>query len=432
MQDYQATLQYLYTQLPMYQRVGKAAFKKDLTNIHALLEALGNPEQKFAAIHVGGTNGKGSVSHLLGAALQAGGLKVGMYTSPHYKDFRERIKINGRYISKKAVVRFVTDNRILFETIKPSFFEITVAMAFHHFAQQKVDLAVVEVGLGGRLDSTNVLQPELSVITNISYDHQQFLGDTLSLIAGEKAGIIKTDIPIVIGETQLETAPVFRAKAEEMNAPLSFADQHFQVDLIVENKTHSTYGVYRNQQLYTPELRVALHGPFQTKNIQTALQALEVWQLQHAHRHLPFKAIEKGWGQLASTTRYQGRWQLLNEDPLVIADSAHNIGGLELVLKRLEKISENRQLHIVLGMVNDKELASILPLFPSTAHYYFAKADIPRGLAATVLQATAVDYDLHGRTYVSVRNAYRAARRAANHGDVIFIGGSIFTVAEVL
>lgn len=428
--NYKETLQFLYQQLPMYQRVGNAAFKKDLTNIKALLAALGQPQERFASIHVGGTNGKGSVGHLLSAALQSSGRKTGLYTSPHFKDFRERIKVNGRYVSRQFVTEFVTDIRPLLNDIRPSFFEITVAMAFSWFAKQEVDIAVVEVGLGGRLDSTNVLQPELAVITNISFDHQQFLGDTLPLIASEKAGIIKRDVPVVIGETQKEAAPVFRAKAEQEQAPLYFADQLFQVKTLRENLTATYYSIQRKQQLYCPELAVNLHGPYQYLNLQTALAALEVWQQHQPNRFLPFSAIETGWADLQALTRFQGRWQLLAEHPRILVDSAHNEGGLTAIMERLHQLSG--QLHIVMGVVNDKKLDQILTLFPKEARYYFAKADIPRGLPAKDLQRTAAEFGLVGRTYVSVRNALRAAMRAAQPADTIFVGGSIFTVAEVL
>ena len=349
--NYQETLQFLFQQLPMYQRVGSAAFKKDLTNIKALLEALGNPQEQFASIHVGGTNGKGSVTHLLGAALQAGGFKTGMYTSPHFKDFRERIKIGNEYVEETYVVDFVAENKALMAEIRPSFFEITVAMAFHWFAQQQVDIAVVEVGLGGRLDSTNVLMPELSVITNISFDHQQFLGDTLPLIAGEKAGIIKPGVPVVIGETQPETAPVFRAKAQQEEAPLYFADQLFQASPTAQNLAGTTFHVQRKHQPYTPALLANVHGPYQRLNVQTALAALEVWQHHHDHRFLPFEAIEEGWRNLHERTRFLGRWQILQQHPLLLVDSAHNEGGLKLIMNQLEQLPG--QLHIVMGVVND-------------------------------------------------------------------------------
>lgn len=427
---YSETLSFLYEQLPMYQRVGNTAFKKDLTNIKALLEVLDHPEKKFASIHVGGTNGKGSVTHLLGAALQAGGFKVGLYTSPHFKDFRERIKINGSYVPRKFVVDFVARIQPALETIRPSFFEITVAMAFTYFAEQQVDMAIVEVGLGGRLDSTNVLSPELAVITNISLDHQQFLGDTLPEIASEKAGIIKAGIPVVVGETQRATAPVFRKKAHEQNAPLIFADQLFQAKKLRQNLTHTYFQLLRQHHLYSGELAVNLHGDYQQLNVQTALAALEVWQQHQPQRFLPFDAIQKGWSELCALTRFQGRWQLLSEQPRVLVDSAHNEGGLRAIIEQLQKMPG--QLHIVMGVVNDKKLDQVLPLFPKSAKYYFAKAAIPRGLPAEELQKSAAEFNLKGRTYITVANALKAAKRAAAATDTIFVGGSIFTVAEVI
>lgn len=428
--NYTETLTFLYEQLPMYQRVGSAAFKKDLTNIRDLLAVLGNPESKFASIHVGGTNGKGSVTHLLGAALQAGGYKTGLYTSPHFKDFRERIKVDGKYVSRKFVVDFVERIQPELSKIRPSFFEITVAMAFQYFAEQKVDIAVVEVGLGGRLDSTNVLTPELAVITNISFDHQQFLGDTLPEIAGEKAGIIKRGVPVVIGETQEATANVFRTKATEFEAPLVFADQLFQARKSKQDHTHSYYRISRQHKPYINELAINLHGAYQQLNIQTALAALEVWQMHEADRFLPFDAIQEGWSNLRALTRFQGRWQLLSDQPRVLVDSAHNEGGLRAIMEQLNTLPG--KLHIVIGVVNDKKLDQVLPLFPKAAKYYFAKADIPRGLPAKDLQQTAALFELQGRTYSSVKNALRAAKRAASVEDTIFVGGSIFTVAEVL
>ena len=428
--NYQEALDFLFQQLPMYQRVGNVAFKKDLTNIRALLAHLGQPQEQFPTIHVGGTNGKGSVGHLLSAALQAHGLKTGLYTSPHFKDFRERIKVNGEYVSREFVTSFVAELKPALEEIRPSFFEITVAMAFAWFAKQEVDLAVIEVGLGGRLDSTNVIMPELSVITNISFDHQQFLGDTLPLIAGEKAGIIKPGVPVVIGETHEETAPIFRQKAETENAPLYFADQLFQVQPLREDLTTTYYAVQRKQRVYLPELKVNLHGPYQHLNLQTALAALEVWQQHQEDRYLPFSAIEEGWSQLQELTRFQGRWQLLAEQPRILADSAHNEGGLKAIMQRLRTLPG--QLHIVMGVVNDKKLDQILPLFPMQARYYFAKADIPRGLPANELQKVASGHGLMGQSYASVPEALDAAKSAAGLEDTIFVGGSIFTVAEVL
>ncbi|MGB3798615.1 MAG: Mur ligase family protein, partial [Lewinella sp.] len=392
MMTYAATLDYLFTRLPMYQRTGAAAMKKDLTNIRLLLDELGHPERRFRCIHVAGTNGKGTVSHLVAAALRAHGYRTGLYTSPHYKDFRERMKVDGAFIPEAAVVRFVERIQPAIERIEPSFFEITVAMAFDFFAGAQVEWAVVEVGLGGRLDSTNVIDPELSVITNIGYDHMQFLGDTLAEIAGEKAGIIKPECPVVIGETQPETEDVFRNKATELGAPITFADQQ---------PTHS----------YETDLR----GPFAEKNLQTAHTALRVLG-QSAIFELQTAKVEYAFNHVHELTYYIGRWQTLREaDPLVLADSAHNGEGLRPVLHRLQELNRERggHLHIVLGVVNDKDLAKALPLFPETATYYFVKADIPRGLDAAELRAAGATYGLTGVAYDSVVRGYEAARRQA-------------------
>ena len=426
---YTETLRFLYEQLPMFQRVGAAAFKKDLSNTRRLLESLGQPQERFASIHVGGTNGKGSVSHLLSAAFQTLGLKTGLYTSPHYKDFRERIKIDGQYIPEAAVVDFVARIQPVLDDIRPSFFEITVAMAFDHFAREKVDMAIVEVGLGGRLDSTNVIQPDLSVITNISYDHQQFLGDTLPQIAGEKAGIIKSHTPVVIGETQAPVRKVFERTARERGAELSFADQHFQVSEIDSDIRYTRYRVKQNDTVRFPELTVGLHGPYQHLNLQTALQALTVWLTDRGQAlgTLP----QRAWRDLRERTRFLGRWQLIGEAPLVLVDSAHNEGGLAPVMARLRSLPYQR-LHIVFGVVNDKELDKIWPLLPPEARYYFAKADIPRGLPAEELRRQAAAQGLQGEAYASIPAALAAARRTADAGDLVFVGGSIFTVAEVL
>ncbi len=409
--NYPETLDYLFTRLPMYQRTGAAAMKKDLTNIRLLLDELGNPERKLRCIHVGGTNGKGTVSHLLAAALRAHGFRTGLYTSPHYKDFRERIKIDGAFIPEEWVTRFVQRMLPAIDRVEPSFFEITVAMAFDFFAGAQVEWAVVEVGLGGRLDSTNVIDPELAVITNIGYDHMQFLGDTLEAIAGEKAGIIKPGRPVVIGETQSETQTVFRSKAASLNAPIIFADQQ------------ATYP-------YETDLR----GPFAEKNLQTAHVALKVLSAQGA-LEVDTGKVAYAFNKVHDLTYYIGRWQILQRtSPLIVADSAHNGEGLRPVITRLLSLVEEQggNLHMVLGVVNDKDLTKALPLFPRSATYYFVKADIPRGLAAAELRDAAAGYGLMGKAYGSVREGYAAARSEATTNDVVFVGGSIFTVAEVL
>lgn len=428
---YTATLDYLYSQLPMYQRQGQSAFKKNLDNIWALCAALGNPQEQFPSIHIAGTNGKGSTAHLLSAVLQAHGYQTGMYTSPHYRDFRERIKVDGELIPQKVVIRFVEEHRDLFDKIQPSFFEITVALAFQHFAAQKVEIAVVETGLGGRLDSTNIISPLLSIITNISWDHQNMLGDTLPLIAGEKAGIIKPGVPVVVGEYQEEVAEVFRQKAKQEKAALSFASQHYQVEEMGHSGiSHSLYRIWREGEIFLDEVEVNLRGPFQRHNLATLFAAIEALGNQESF-HWEEAKIRHALAHLRELTRYQGRWQVLAAQPLTITDSAHNEGGLKIVLEELS-ILPKQQLHIVLGVVKDKDLAKILPLFPSEARYYFARPNIPRGMEATDLKATAAKFALRGRSYLSVANAWRAARRAAGEEDLIFIGGSTFVVAEVV
>lgn len=426
--DYQQTLDFLYSQLPMFQRIGPAAYKKDLSNIRALCEALGHPERRFPSLHIGGTNGKGSTAHMLAAALQAAGWRVGLYTSPHYRDFRERIKINGKYIPRRQVIDFVDRCRPLFNPIQPSFFEITVAMAFDYFARQGVDVAVIEVGLGGRLDSTNIILPELSVITNISFDHMDLLGDTLPLIAAEKAGIIKPGVPVVVGETQAETQPVFLEKAAAMSAPIIFADQHYRAEQQGVSLSHATYDVYREGQLLYPGLQLNAHGPYQYKNLQAVLQALEwlrpPFRVSGAH-------LRDGLRHLRAYTRLLGRWQMLGEKPTILCDSAHNEAGMELAMGALKEMPYEK-LHIVLGTVKDKDPAKLLRHMPAGARYYFARPDIPRGHDATLLREKAAEMGLEGRAYSSVRNALRAARRQARPEDLIYVGGSIFVVAEVV
>ncbi len=427
---YEQTLSYLFHQLPMFQRIGPAAFKKDLGNILALSEALGIPHQQFRSIHLAGTNGKGSSAHMLAAVLQAAGYKVGLYTSPHYRDFRERIKINGEYISETKVVNFVARYEDLFQQIQPSFFEITVAMAFTHFAEEKVDIAVVETGLGGRLDSTNILQPELSIITNISFDHQQFLGDTLEKIAGEKAGIIKARTPVVIGETQAETQAVFKGKAEACSAPISFADQEIKASPIRHTLSSTVFDVWHKGELWLQELEVDVRANYQSLNLQTLLQSLLV--IKEAEiLSWDESTLRAGLKEIRKLTRFIGRWQILSQKPLTIADSAHNEGGLTTSLEQLKEIPFER-LHMVFGTVSDKELDKVFPLLPKSATYYFAKADVPRGMPAHQLQELAEQAGLSGKSYASVPEALAAAQAEATTRDVIFIGGSIFVVAEVV
>ena len=441
---YRETLDFLYAQLPMYHRIGAAAFKKDLTNTLALCEHLGNPHLTFRSIHVGGTNGKGSVSHMLAAVCQAAGLKTGLYVSPHYKDFRERIKVNGHYIPRKRVVEFVDANRAAIEKIQPSFFELCVAMAFDHFARERVDVAVVEVGLGGRLDSTNIITPLLSVITNISYDHMNMLGDTLPQIAFEKAGIIKTGVPVVIGETHPESAPVFLKKAAETGSKIVFADQHLMA-AEKENNSKSilqstVYHVYKNGAPFLDDIDVQAAGPYQAKNVVTVIQAIDVLRKLPGFQTLMTGALvpdplREGLAHLKTLTRFMGRWQVIGRNPTVLCDSAHNEAGLRSAFEKIGQLvsrTPDSRLHVVTGFVNDKDVDKVLGLFPREARYYFAKANIPRGLEAPVLREKAAAHGLSGKAYTSVKNALRAARRTAAPHDLIVVTGSIFVVAEVI
>jgi len=425
---YQQVLEYLFAQLPMYDRIGGPAFKKDLTNTKALLNFLGNPQNQYPTIHVGGTNGKGSTSHMLSSILQANGMKAGLYISPHYRDIRERIKVNGQYIPRKNLVEFVEKMKPIIAEIQPSFFELMVAMAFDHFAKVKVDVAVIEVGLGGRLDSTNVITPELSIITNISFDHMQFLGNTLTSIAGEKAGIIKPKVPAVIGETNVESAPVFIEKAQQEQAAIFFADQHYQAKMVKEDLQNTYYDVYHDGQLRFESLPVNLHANYQAFNLQTVLQAVDclpkAWNISE-------EAVKYGLENLVASTRFIGRWQILSQEPTIIADSAHNEAGLELAMKELDKIP-HKQLHLVIGVLKDKDLSKMLPLLPTDGVYYFAKPNIPRGMDAAELQQAALESGRKGKVYSSVKNAYKAARRHAQPEDVVYVGGSIFVLAEII
>lgn len=400
---YQETLNWMFAQLPMYQRQGKTAFKKDLTNIIALSNELKNPEKKFKTIHVGGTNGKGSTSHMIASILQEAAYKVGLYTSPHLKNFTERIRINGKEIPKDNVVEFITNNKAFLESQSLSFFEMTVGMAFNYFAKEQVDIAVIEVGLGGRLDSTNIITPEVSVITNIGLDHTQFLGETLPEIAFEKAGIIKKNTPVIIGERQKEIENVFIAKAVECGSNLFFAS-----DSIKEYKTD-------------------LLGDYQSKNTKTAVQTIK----QLKEFNVSEENIKNGLLNVVKNTNLKGRWQVLQENPKVICDTAHNKEGLTYTLNQLKKESF-KNLHIVLGVVSDKNLEEILPMFPKNATYYFCKPNIPRGLSEENLQKQANKFNIKGEVFGSVNQAFEESVSRATKNDVIYIGGSTFVVAEIL
>ncbi len=420
---YQECLDYMFAHLPMYHRVGQVAYKKDLGNIKALCERLGNPQDQLRCIHVAGTNGKGTVSHLLAFALQQQGFKTGLYTSPHYQDFRERIKVDGHYIEKSFVRKFIADHQKAIEEIQPSFFEITVAMAFAYFVWRKTDYAIIEVGLGGRLDSTNIITPLLSVITNISLDHTDMLGNTLEAIAVEKAGIIKRGIEVLIGERQEETTAVFERIAKEKEAPLVYADQ---VLTVVPKGDEKIRIDWKNGK--SLEFQTQLTSPYQLKNIATAFAAMT---LLTQKINLDFEKVRSQMDQFEQKVRYMGRWQVISRNPLVVADSAHNEGGLKYVFEKINSLPHQR-LHIVTGMVNDKKTELVLHLYPKTAIYYFAKARIPRGKPAEMLRDEAAKEGLMGKAYTSTKKALAAALKKANREDIILITGSIFTVAEVL
>ncbi len=431
---YADTLNYLFSQLPMYQRQGAPAFKKDLTNTIALCQLLGNPQHRFKSIHVAGTNGKGSVSHMLASVFQTAGYKVGLYTSPHLKDFRERIRINGEMIAEETVISFVENHREDFERIKPSFFEMTVALAFDHFSKNEVDIAVIEVGLGGRLDSTNIITPEISVITNIGYDHQQFLGETLPEIASEKAGIIKPNVPVVIGEFQQEVAEVFEAKARSTNSRLRFANREWEVrNTELLSNSVDDYTLQLSVRHYDGmELEVVgqLTGPHQQKNLITVLETVK--ELSEAGWNVTREHFKEGVRTVIDRTGLKGRWQIMQRNPLVICDTGHNAEGLAPNLHRLLSNRNPEQLHFVWGMVNDKDVSKTLKMLPPGASYYFCRPDVPRGLEVTVLEEKANELALKHASFPTVHLALEAAKRSANTDDIIYVGGSTFVVAEIV
>lgn len=432
--DYQQTLDYLYSQLPMFTRDGISAFKKDLTNTIELCKRLGDPQNKFKSIHIGGTNGKGSTSHMLAAILQTAGYKTGLYTSPHLRDFRERIRINGEMISEDHVIEFVEQHRTDFEDIKPSFFEMTVGMAFDAFAKSKVDIAIVEVGLGGRLDSTNIITPLLSVITNIGWDHVNLLGNTLPLIAGEKAGIIKSGIPVVIGEYQSEVADVFITKAKFENAPISFASENWRILKLEAGKRKSAeyldFSIQKNNsERKSLDLHLDLPGSYQLKNVKAVLSAVD--ELRQQGFIITDEHIQIALSKVKKLTELHGRWEILSHDPLTICDTGHNPEGITEVLKNIEA-TPYEQLHFVMGVVNDKDSSKMLAMLPKHATYYFCKPDIPRGLDAEKLKEKAENFGLHGEIYISVKAAFNAAQNNADKNDLVFVGGSTFVVAEVV
>jgi dihydrofolate synthase/folylpolyglutamate synthase len=422
----------------MFTRDGASAFKKDLTNTLELCKRLDNPQHKFKSIHVGGTNGKGSTSHMLAAVLQTAGYKTGLYTSPHLKDFRERIRVNGQMISERTVIDFVEDHKADFDEIAPSFFEMTVALAFDVFAKEKVDIAIIEVGLGGRLDSTNVIIPLLSVITNIGWDHMNMLGNTLPLIAGEKAGIIKPGIPVIIGEKQEEVAGVFIEKAGKTNSKLRFASEEWIVEKVkgerqkAKGDTEELLKVHiqsKNSELKTYDLALDLPGTYQLKNVKTVLSTVD--ELREQGFIIADDHIQTALKQVKPLTGLHGRWETISHNPLTICDTGHNPDGIEEVMKNIESVNY-RHLHMVIGMVNDKDTGKVLPMFPKDATYYFCKPDIPRGLDAGVMKTQAETHGLIGEAYPSVKEALLSAQKNAGIDDLVFVGGSTFVVAEVV
>ena len=431
---YPETIQYLYSQLPLFTRVGQSAYKANLDNTIELCKRLDNPQHKFKSVHVGGTNGKGSTSHMLAAILQTAGYKTGLYTSPHLKDFRERIRINGQMISERGVIDFVREHKQGFEEIKPSFFEMTVALAFDLFAREKVDIAIIEVGLGGRLDSTNIISPLLSVITNIGWDHMDILGDTLPLIAAEKAGIIKKDVPVIIGEFQPEVEQVFVDKALEQNAPITFASHEWDIyngtSKFEPTKEYLDFNIEKKPGIFPfYHLQLDLTGKYQLKNIKTVLSAIE--NLKARGFEIGDNAIRAGLRQVKTLTGLHGRWEVLSKNPLTICDTGHNPEGIAEVLKNISStIFEH--LHFVMGVVNDKDISKILDMLPKNATYYFCRPDIPRGLDAESLRLKAQSYGLNGAAYTSVLTALKSAQEKAGKNDLVFVGGSTFVVAEVV
>lgn len=422
---YDETTSYLYNQLPVYQQVGAAAYKPGLDNSHALDEYFGHPHRRFRTIHVGGTNGKGSTSHLLSAILQKSGYKVGLYTSPHLIDFRERIRVNGQMIDKQFVIDFAALHIEPTRHIQPSFFELTMMMAFDYFAREKVDVAIIEVGLGGRLDSTNIIDPDLAVITNISFDHMQYLGNTLPAIAREKAGIIKANVPVVIGEATGEVRTVFEERAAEMEAPAYFAEQS---GMLKSATLLSDGGWLFNSPQY-PNLKGELGGLCQEKNAATVLTAVNV--LKEIGYQIPDEAVYKGFAGVTQITGLLGRWQRLGKHPDIVCDTGHNTGGMDYIIRQLEN-ETYRKLHFVIGMVNDKDVSGILGMLPKNAIYYFTQASVSRALPAGDLQQKARAAGLDGEAYPTVAQAFEAARQASETNDFIFIGGSTFIVADLL
>jgi len=428
--NYTETIKWLFNQLPMYQRQGKAAYKANLDNTLDLDKYFGHPHKNFKTIHVAGTNGKGSVSHMLASVLQESGYKVGLYTSPHLKDFRERIKINGQMITEDFVVQFISNQQKKFKEMKPSFFEMTVAMAFEYFSAEQIDIAVVEVGMGGRLDSTNIINPELSIITNIGLDHTSFLGNSLEEIATEKAGIIKKHTHLVVGQTQVETQAVFNKHASENSSEITYADKQFNIDysmLSTDNK--QVFNVKRGDQIIYENLKLDLLGHYQRKNILPVLTAIEL--LIKKSFSISQKSIYSGLENVIKNTGLLGRWQILESKPLMVCDTGHNQDGILYVIEQIRQ-TPYEKLHMIFGVVDDKNIEIILGMLPKDAKYYFTKANIPRALNQNILKEKAINYQLEGNSYETVQEALKKAKKNASLNDLIFIGGSTFVVAEVV
>jgi dihydrofolate synthase / folylpolyglutamate synthase len=428
--NYQKTLDYILEQLPMYQRIGKAAFRSGLENTLKLDEYFKHAHRAFKTIHIAGTNGKGSVSHMLASVLQEAGYKVGLYTSPHLIDFRERIRLNGRMIPKEYVTRFIRQHKAFFASFSPSFFEISVFLAFEYFRENHVDIAVIEVGLGGRLDATNIITPELSVITNIGKDHVEILGDTLPRIALEKAGIIKPNTPIVIGESQTETLPVFSGVASTLNAPMTVADKKYTIDYSLKSLDgYQVFNVHLQDGIRYTNLKCGLNGHYQRKNAVTVLAAID--ELIHLGIPIKEKELFTGIRNVVENTGLSGRWQVVRHNPTVVCDTAHNADGLKLVIQQVTETA-GKKLHMVIGFVNDKDVHEILKFMPSRANYYFVRLSVPRTMNEMTLATEAKKYGLKGQTFADIRDAYDAVNRNAAKEDMVIVTGSNFLVADFL
>ncbi|UCH15211.1 MAG: bifunctional folylpolyglutamate synthase/dihydrofolate synthase [Bacteroidales bacterium] len=428
--NYEGIIGYLYNKLPMYQRDGKAAYKASLENTVRLDKYFKSPHKKYLTVHVGGTNGKGSVCHILTSVLQNAGFKTGLYTSPHLIDFRERIKVNGELISEEYVVKFVNKHISFFDEVQPSFFEMSVFMAFEYFAYMKVDIAIIEVGLGGRLDSTNIINPVLSVITNIGYDHMEFLGNTLEEIAFEKAGIIKNSVPVIIGESDVKVNSIFIDIAKQRSSSIYIADRIFSPGSnLYSDDEMQILNIEKENQVYYPNLKTDLPGIYQRKNILTALACIDF--LKEQGFEIANIDIYNGLKKVVTSTGFYGRWQIIRREPRIICDTAHNYEGFKSVISQIKNTSY-KNLHIIIGFVKEKRIEDFLEIFPEKAFYYFTKPDVPRGLDENIIYEKSKTYNLKGKTYQSVQKAYKDALSSADKNDMIFIGGSTYIVADFL